>query len=227
MSDQRSDAATGSPGRPRIYGVNNGGDPTTSDHTTSDEATSEEATRSPLQEAEEALRAAREALEAAVTSGSSADVLVAQDRVDQAQGEVDTLRAGAIEADNESYATTVTDDLEQAAADEHPMLYDNSAEWLQGYLLPMWRRGPEAKWCRKWWLHAEAYSRIEALWRAWEALRYEGPLGIATWFLNYCDPLMRELTSPSGPFRKCHPLTGEHDELPAWTVEPPPPGIFN
>lgn len=192
-----------------------------SDHTTSDETT-----RAPLQAAEDALRAAREILDAAIATGSSADVLAAQDRVDQAQAQVDTLRAGAIEADTESYATTVSADLEQAAADEHPMLYSNSADWLVGYLLPMWRRGPEAKWCRKWWLHAEAYSRIEALWRAWEALRYEGPLGITTWFLTYADPMMRELTSSSGPFRLCHPKTGEHDQLPAWTAEPPPPDIF-
>ncbi|WP_092612629.1 DUF4913 domain-containing protein [Raineyella antarctica] len=72
----------------------------------------------------------------------------------------------------------------------------------------------------------EAYTRIEALWRTWEALRYQGPHGIATWLLTYADPLMRELTSTTGPFRKCHPLTGEHNQLPPWTAEPPPPGIF-
>lgn len=187
---------------------------------------SENLTDTPLAVAEDALRAAQANLDEAVKDGSSADVLTAQDVVDRAQAEVDTLRTTAIEADTEAYATTVADDLEQAADDEHPMLYANSADWLAGYLLPMWRRGPEARWCTKWWLHAEAYTRIEALWRAWEALRYEGPLGIATWLLNFCDPLMRELTSPSGPFRKCHPITGEHDQLPAWTVEPPPEGIF-
>lgn len=198
-----------------------------SDHTTGDPTTSDEATRSPLQAAEDTLRAAQETLDAAVTNGASADVLAAQDALDRAQNEVEQIRSSAIKADAAAYTTTVTADLEQAqAADEHPMLYDNSAEWLQGYLLPMWRRGPEARWCRTWWLHAEAYTRIEALWRTWEALRYEGPLCIATWLLTYADPMMRELTSTTGPFRKCHPITGEHDELPPWIVEPPPPGIL-
>ncbi|SDB94921.1 protein of unknown function [Raineyella antarctica] len=200
---------------------------TTNDQTTSDEAASQEATGSPLQAAEQELRAAQAVLDGAIATGSSADVLAAQDALDRAQGKVDALRAGAIEADAEAYATTVTDDLEQAAAaDDRPMLYATSADWLTGYLLPMWRRGPEARWCTKWWLHAEAYTRIEALWRTWEALRYEGPLGIATWLLTYADPLMHQLTAPTGPFRKCHPITGEHDQLPPWTVEPPPEGIF-
>ena len=186
-----------------------------SDPTTGQEAAADETTQSPLQTAEQALATAREALDDAVATGTSADVLAAQDVVDRAQAQVDTLRTGAIQADTKAYAATVADDLEQAqAADEHPMLYTNSAEWLAGYLLPMWRRGPEAKWCRKWWLHAEAYTRIEALWRTWEALRYEGPHGIATWLLTYADPLMHQLTHPTGPFRKCHPLTSEHDQLP-------------
>ncbi|QGF23125.1 DUF4913 domain-containing protein [Raineyella fluvialis] len=196
---------------------------TTSEKATSQDAAANEMTQSPLQAAEEALRAARAALDDAVANGSSADVLTAQDVVDRAQAQVDALRTGAIEADNAAYSATVADDLEQATADEHPMLYSNSADWLVGYMLPMWRRGPEARWCTKWWLHAEAYTRIEALWRTWEALRYEGPHGIATWLLTYADPLMRELTTPTGPVRKCHPLTGEHDQLPAWTAEPPPP----
>lgn len=191
-----------------------------------DQTAKEEETGSPLQAAEHALHAAQEALDEAVKDGSSADVLAAQDRVDQARAQVDTLRAGTIEADNQAYAATVADDLQQAAAEEHPMLYTNSADWLTGYLLPMWRRGPEARWCRKWWLHAEAYTRIEALWRSWETLRYEGPLGITTWLLHHADPMMRELTNPTGPFRHCHPKTGEHNEQPAWTVDPPPPGIF-
>lgn len=114
-----------------------------------------------------------------------------------------------------------------ASTDDRPRLYANSAEWLEGYLLPMWRRGPEAGWCRKWWLHGETNSRIEALWLAWEALRYEGPLGIATWFLNYADPMMREPTSPSGMFRHCPPQDRRTRRAAMWTVEPPPPGIFD
>ena len=201
---------------------------TTSEKATSQDATANEMTQSPLQAAEDTLRAAQAALDDAVATGTSADVITAQDMVDRAQAQVDTLRTGAIEADNQAYAATLADDLEQAAAaEEHPMLYSNSADWLAGYLLPMWRRGPEAKWCRTWWLHAEAYTRIEALWRSWEALRYEGPLGITTWLLHHADPMMRELTNPTGPFRHCHPKTGEHNEQPAWTADPPPPGIFD
>ena len=54
-------------------------------------------------------------------------------------------------------------------------LYGNVADWLHDYLLPNYRRRQlHARWCRRWWEHAEAISRLEAIWQAWEATRYDG-----------------------------------------------------
>ena len=53
--------------------------------------------------------------------------------------------------------------------------------------------------------HPEAVVRLEAMWRAWEKMRREDPLaGIAKWFVEIGDPMMRELLDPDGPFKGCN-----------------------
>jgi len=86
-------------------------------------------------------------------------------------------------------------------------LYATSVEWVEGYLAVVyWRRlGPRYIWCRYWWAHPEAVVRLEAMWRAWEKMRREDPLaGIAKWFVEIGDPMMRELLDPDGPFKGCN-----------------------
>ena len=86
-------------------------------------------------------------------------------------------------------------------------LYATSVEWVEGYLAVVyWRRlGPRYIWCRYWWAHPEAVVRLEAMWRAWEKMRREDPLaGIAKWFVEIGDPMMRELFDPDGPFKGCN-----------------------
>jgi len=51
--------------------------------------------------------------------------------------------------------------------------------------------------------HAEALTRLEALWRSWETLRLDPNLGIATWLTNYLDPQLAALTSRIGTFAQC------------------------
>jgi hypothetical protein len=59
------------------------------------------------------------------------------------------------------------------ATGEREPLYPNVADWLHHYLLPNYRRRLlHTRWCRRWWEHAEAISRLEAIWQAWEAMRY-------------------------------------------------------
>jgi hypothetical protein len=65
------------------------------------------------------------------------------------------------------------------------------------------RRPGTHRWCAKWWAHPEAVPQIEALWRAWKALRWDGPTGLAVWWKDYCDPHMAVLLSPDGPFFDC------------------------
>ncbi len=122
-------------------------------------------------------------------------------------------------------AATVLSPTERAdSPDEVELAYPNSAQWLERYLLPNYVRRPvENRWCPTWWEHAEALTRIEALWRSWEALRWDGPTGMAVWWRDYCDPHMRVLLSADGPFFDC--VRGHTLPTP-FTVLPPPQGMF-
>jgi hypothetical protein len=79
--------------------------------------------------------------------------------------------------------------------------------WVEQYFLPTFRRpiGGEIRWCTQWHQHAEAITRLEALWRSWETLRLDPNLGIVTWLTNYLDPLLAILISRAGPFAQCTP----------------------
>lgn len=74
-------------------------------------------------------------------------------------------------------------------------------EWL----VSAWdhRLGPnDWVWCPQWWKHGEAFSRLSALWRAWEEMR-QTPSGLSAWWVDHLDRHMPMLLSPSGPFRHC------------------------
>lgn len=93
-----------------------------------------------------------------------------------------------------------------AAAAPRPLAFPNVAEWVQHVLLPQYARpttSSDIRWCPYWWEHAEAMVRLEATWRAWEHLRHEGATGPAVWWRDFGDPMLREITSPVGPFFKC------------------------
>lgn len=104
---------------------------------------------------------------------------------------------------------------------DRPMQYTNAVDWLEQYLLRIWRRS-DVRWCAKWYLHGEALTRVEALWRSWEHLRYEGPLGMAIWWRDYADYHLRELTASTGPFARCRATTGDHEQVPPLATEPAP-----
>ena len=65
--------------------------------------------------------------------------------------------------------------------------------------------GGDVRWCSEWRKHPEALTRLEALWRSWEALRLDPNLGIATWLTSYLDPQLVALTSRAGVFAQCTP----------------------
>ena len=58
------------------------------------------------------------------------------------------------------------------------------------------------RWAADWWNYPEAVSRLEALWRSWEYLRLDGPLGMSTWWRDHADYHMAALLSPEGPFAR-------------------------
>ncbi|WP_020109774.1 DUF4913 domain-containing protein [Nocardia sp. 348MFTsu5.1] len=77
---------------------------------------------------------------------------------------------------------------------------------------------PGRQWCRQWWAHAEAMSRLESLWRAYEQLRLDPGTGMDVWWLDHADRQMAVLLDPEGPFDGCSAEFDRHD--PATEVLP-------
>jgi Domain of unknown function (DUF4913) len=101
--------------------------------------------------------------------------------------------------------------------------YSGLEAWVTGHLLPTYLRqsGPRT-WCPQWWRHPEALERLEALWRAWEALRLDATTGMSIWWRDHADHHLPILLSPDGPFARCAARTHQKppDPLP---TDPAPP----
>ena len=87
------------------------------------------------------------------------------------------------------------------------------------------RVGPQGpnRWSAKWWTHPEAISRLDALWRSWEALRLQPTFGMSVWWRDHADHHMRMLMSPEGPFADSRDTNAQGEPLP-YTA--PPAGMF-
>lgn len=97
---------------------------------------------------------------------------------------------------------------EHEPAPERDLVYGSAQDFLIHQLLPSYIRrndGKEGLWCPEWYKHAEAISRINALWRAWEHLRWEPSTGMSVWWRDHADHHMRVLYDPQGPFHSCSP----------------------
>jgi hypothetical protein len=109
---------------------------------------------------------------------------------------------------------------------EQELFYPHVAAFVQDRLVYLYSRrlGQQFVWCPEWFRHAEALSRLDAIWRAWEQLRLE-PAGISVWWRDHADPQMSALLDPDGPFAACR---GQHSEypVPPLPVEEPPAGLF-
>ena len=95
------------------------------------------------------------------------------------------------------------------------------------YMRPVDSSGRNTRWtwCASWWRHREAVSRLNALWRAWEALRLDPTTGMAVWWRDFADPTMAVLFSETGPFRGCTPEHHNPKDGPLPLI-PPPKGLF-
>lgn len=110
---------------------------------------------------------------------------------------------------------------------EPELFYGSPEEFLHEQLLPLYNRivdGKNGKWCRKWYLHPEAVSRVEALWRAWEHLRLDAATGASVWWRDHADPHMNVLLNTKGPFHACSSTT--HYTPDPITCEYAPEGWF-
>ncbi len=105
--------------------------------------------------------------------------------------------------------------------------FDRLEDWLTEYFLPMFRRtlGGELRWCRQWWRHGEAISRLNALWHSWEVLRTQPGTGIATWYRDHLDHQLPLLLGARGPFYQCSEDT--HREPHQATADPAPDGWWD
>jgi hypothetical protein len=118
-----------------------------------------------------------------------------------------------------------------AAAGEEPaptLFYATLEDFVREQLAPMYRRAldsPSRTWCPQWWKHAEAISRLEALWRAWEHLRLDPATGMSVWFRDHADHHMAVLLDSDGPFKRCSAGKG-HKPLEELPLEPAPEGLF-
>ncbi|GAA4108508.1 uncharacterized protein DUF4913 [Enteractinococcus coprophilus] len=103
--------------------------------------------------------------------------------------------------------TTLADAEAQppASAPDAPQLqYASVFEFYDGIVEPFLRDrliGPRhQRWSAQWWKSAEAMLRLNAVWRAYEALRLDAATGLSVWLKDHFDPHMRALTSEDGPF---------------------------
>lgn len=121
----------------------------------------------------------------------------------------------------------------QEAKAQPELIFSTLDAFVTEYLVHHFARPVQASaydkefiWCSSWWAHVEASSRLNALWRAWEALRLDETFGMADWWNNYADPAMRVLFAPKGPFQGC---TAEvHKPAnPSLPVVPAPAGLFS
>lgn len=174
------------------------------------------------QERSDAVEAANRRLEQARAALEAAEgkVRVAQEKSDQELS--GWLRAAASEAlaQDQRARDRAVADVEKAAGElaqaqagaaqqpaaETKLAYDSAEEFLHEYLLPLYNRPIDArngKWCAQWFLHAEAVSRVDALWRAWEHLRLDPATGLSVWWKDHADVHMAVLLGQKGPFYAC------------------------
>ena len=112
--------------------------------------------------------------------------------------------------------------------DEAPdPVYGSVQDWVTRHFLPMYRRplGGEYRWCAQWWRHAEAITRLTALWQSWEALRLQPGTGMISWLRDCLDHQLPVLLSRSGPFAACS--EDEHIDPRAARAAPAPPGWWD
>ena len=105
------------------------------------------------------------------------------------------------------------------------LIYGSTDEFVREKLIYLYARkvGPQNdgvfRWAADWWRYPEAVSRLESLWRAWEALRLDGATGSSSWWRDHADHHMPMLMSADGPFAFATSRNNPGVPLP---YEPPP-----
>ncbi|MFE5666112.1 DUF4913 domain-containing protein [Streptomyces niveus] len=117
---------------------------------------------------------------------------------------------------------------EESAERAAGLFYGNVNEFVTDRFIYFVQRPNAASgqvWCPEWYRHAQALSRLDSVWRAWEALRWDAGMGLSSWWLNHADPHLRALLDPvTGPFANC--ADGHQDPRPLPVMDPPE-GLFS
>ncbi|MBF4592073.1 DUF4913 domain-containing protein [Curtobacterium sp. VKM Ac-1395] len=119
------------------------------------------------------------------------------------------------------------DEVEDDEVAEPETYFGSVDEFVRDFLVTQYRREispmSQFRWDARWWLHPEAVSRLEALWRAWEHLRNDPATGMSVWWRDHADHHMGVLLSADGPFGKTSDTTEPGAPLP---YAPPPPALY-
>ncbi|MGI8647805.1 MAG: DUF4913 domain-containing protein [Acidimicrobiales bacterium] len=129
-------------------------------------------------------------------------------------------------------------DRHQPIADAHPNKttpaepknhFSNVYAFVRDFLNAVYARrvtdqDRDFRWCAHWWEHTEAVSRLESLWKAFEALRLDAGTGASVWWRDHADPCMDRLSAPDGPFRGCSNTS--HVLLPPLPMVEPPEALL-
>jgi len=142
----------------------------------------------------------------------------------------DGIEAVPIDVDEET--GEVTGDVDESAAPETPPLYYGSVdEFVRKHLRYVYRRriagdGRSRVWAAEWWRYAEAVSRLDSLWRAWEHLRLDASTGMSVWWRDHADHHMPILLDPDGPFAGAEGELNSSKRGEPLPYAPPPEGLF-
>lgn len=123
----------------------------------------------------------------------------------QAQVEDLAARVEALTQELADLSAAVSAGPRLASLVREELAYPSLERWVADFFMPTFRRtfGGEFRWCTRWRDHPEAVLRLDALWRAYESLRSDGPLDMASWLTNFLDPQLPVLLGRSGPFGQC------------------------
>lgn len=117
------------------------------------------------------------------------------------------------------------DEPKRAEPLDMDVLYDwvgeNISQWAQRKVPSTAGSGSGFRWCKQWFEHPEAITRLWALRLAWlDAVGQPGG-AMAAYFLHVFDPTLSLLGSEVGPFHSCSPMKHTPDQGYLVSEEPP------
>ncbi|MEO5536020.1 MAG: DUF4913 domain-containing protein [Pseudolysinimonas sp.] len=119
-------------------------------------------------------------------------------------GEAAPAKPGPLRGKLPPHPATVSEPSTAAASDVPQLYFGSVDEFVREKLRYTYIRrvGPAGsyRWAAEWWRFPEAISRLDSLWRSWEALRLDGTFGMSVWWRDHADHHMRMLMATDGPF---------------------------